>query len=65
MELGQLRFKRFKIVVQTTDSDYGFDCRFEDGLNIIRGDNSSGKSTLINSIIYSIGMEELSTYLKV
>ncbi|EKF9607292.1 hypothetical protein O1C57_003394, partial [Vibrio cholerae] len=32
---------------------------FLPGLNIIRGDNSSGKSTLVNSLIYSIGMEEL------
>jgi len=59
MELGKLRLKKFKLDLQTTDSDYGFSCQFTDGLNIIRGDNSSGKSTLINSIIYSIGMEEL------
>lgn len=59
MELGKLRLKRFKLDIKTPDSDYGFHCEFGDGLNIIRGDNSSGKSTLVNSIIYSIGMEEL------
>ncbi|MCX8971901.1 AAA family ATPase, partial [Citrobacter portucalensis] len=30
-----------------------------DGLNIIKGNNSSGKSTLIQAIFYAFGMEEL------
>nr|WP_297458718.1 hypothetical protein [uncultured Halomonas sp.] len=59
MELGKIRLNKFKIELQTTESEYSFCCKFEGGLNVIRGDNSSGKSTLINSIIYSIGMEEL------
>lgn len=59
MELKKLKLERFKIEISTTGPEYSFQCKFEDGLNIIRGDNSSGKSTLINSIMYALGMEEL------
>ena len=32
-----------------------FDERFHSGVNVIRGDNSSGKSTLLNFIFYGLG----------
>lgn len=51
-----------KLCVKLTDPDsqnYGYIIEFNSGLNIIRGDNSSGKSTLVNSLIYSLGMEEI------
>lgn len=54
-----LQLERFKIVLNTTGGEYGFECEFKSGLNIVRGNNSSGKSTLVNSIIYSLGMEEI------
>ena len=54
-----MKFKQFKVQIISESGFYGFDYKFEDGLNIIRGDNSSGKSTLINSLIYSLGMEEI------
>src|SRR5690606_3310847 len=47
------------IVLNTTGGEYGFECEFKSGLNIVRGNNSSGKSTLVNSLIYSLGMEEI------
>lgn len=59
MEMIGLSINRLAIRLSTASGDYGFDCEFESGLNIIRGNNSSGKSTLINSLIYSLGMEEL------
>lgn len=53
-------FKKFKVkIFADDDNEYGFECEFKGGLNIIRGDNSSGKSTLVNSLIYSLGMEEI------
>ena len=53
-------FKKFKVKIFADDgNEYGFECEFKGGLNIIRGDNSSGKSTLVNSLIYSLGMEEI------
>ena len=54
-----ISINKFKIKLSTTSGDYGFECKFHSGLNIIRGNNSSGKSTFINSLIYSLGMEEL------
>ena len=55
-----LKINAFKIVLLTSNGEYGFSCAFTDGLNIIKGRNSSGKSTLLNSLFYSLGMEELS-----
>ena len=33
------------------------DLAFADGLNVLRADNSSGKSTVLQSIIYALGLE--------
>lgn len=54
-----LRIKAVRIEVDTGDGLYGYATTFTNGLNIIRGNNTTGKSTLINAITYSLGMEEL------
>nr|WP_285275622.1 AAA family ATPase [Halopseudomonas bauzanensis] len=54
-----LFIKRIKIAIETTDGPFGFLAEFERNLNIIRGRNSSGKSTIVHSILYALGMEEL------
>lgn len=59
MEMIGIRIQNFKISLNTSDGEYGFECEFKNGLNIIRGNNSSGKSTLVNTLIYSLGMEEI------
>lgn len=38
---------------------YGFEFSFEQGLNIIAGPNSRGKTTINTCIYYALGMEEL------
>ncbi|MEZ0184629.1 hypothetical protein ACHRVK_18905 [Flavobacterium plurextorum] len=38
---------------------YGFEIPFEQGLNIIAGPNSRGKTTINTCIYYALGMEEL------
>ena len=38
---------------------FGNEFTFEKGLNIIRGNNSSGKSTVFQSLLYGLGMDEL------
>jgi len=54
-----LKIKAVKLEVNTTSGLYGAQFQFDNGLNIIRGDNSSGKSSLFQSIIYALGFEEL------
>lgn len=51
--------RAFRINVACGREEFGFSTSFSRGLNIIRGSNSSGKSTVVNSLLYSLGMEEL------
>lgn len=48
-----------KIEAITRLGTYGAFEKFSNGLNIIKANNSSGKSTLIQCILYSLGLEEL------
>ena len=43
-----------RLVVERNDA-VAYDERFHPGVNIIRGDNSSGKSTILNFIFYGLG----------
>jgi len=54
-----MKIRALKIEVNTTSGLFGAEYNFFDGLNIIRGDNSTGKSSLFQSIIYGLGFEEL------
>ena len=53
-----LIISRLKIVAKTADGDYGVDIPFEQGLFILRLDNTHGKSTCINAIAFALGMEK-------
>lgn len=57
--MQKLKIEALDIRVVTSDKEYGFSCALKDGLNILRGNNSTGKSTFFNSMIYALGMEEL------
>jgi len=55
-----LKIKALKITINTDKGVYGTPLlRFSDSLTIIKGFNSTGKSTLFQSIIYCLGLEEL------
>lgn len=55
-----MRFRELSVKITTLNGEYfGYNIKFGNGLNIIRGDNSSGKSTFVNSLIYAFGMEEI------
>ena len=54
-----LRLNAIKIDITTADGAYGFEHAFDSGLNIIRGNNSSGKSSMFQAILYALGLEEL------
>ncbi len=43
----------------TERGEFGFAFSFAKNLTIIRASNSSGKSTLYNSLLYALGMEEI------
>jgi len=45
------------IDVTTAQGPYGVKLGFTDGLNVIRADNSMGKSTVMQAIVYSLGLE--------
>jgi hypothetical protein len=44
-----------RLVIFTSDGQKAFDEPFKKGINIIRGDNSSGKSTISHFIFYALG----------
>ncbi|WP_039566574.1 ATP-binding protein, partial [Ralstonia solanacearum] len=54
-----MNIRAIKLRIATTKGDFGFKFEFGRGLTVIRGSNSSGKSTLINCLLYGLGMEEL------
>ncbi|WP_338525785.1 AAA family ATPase [Pseudomonas batumici] len=51
--------KAIHIEIQTDSGPFGFYTEFSRNLNIIRGRNSAGKSTVVHAIMYAMGMEEL------
>lgn len=48
-----------RIIVVTTEGNYGVFLPFRKGLNILRGENTSGKSTTLNAVLYALGFEML------
>lgn len=53
-----LRLIAVRLVVETVSgAQFGHTFTFQEGLNIIRGDNTSGKSTTLQAIIYALGLE--------
>lgn len=54
-----LTIEKLEIEVNTTDGKFSCELPFRRGLNVIRADNSSGKSTCINAIAYGLGLEEI------
>ena len=54
-----MKIRAVKLRISTARGEFGFEFEFSRGLTVIRGGNSSGKSTFYNTIIYGLGMEEL------
>ncbi|WP_106916641.1 AAA family ATPase [Chryseobacterium aurantiacum] len=57
--MTKLKINRLKIEINTDAGIFGAQHKFSKGLNIVRGDNTTGKSSLFQSIIYALGFEEL------
>ena len=52
MKIRQIRLRAF-----TREQTFGVDVQLSDGLNVIRADNTSGKSTCLMAIVYCLGFE--------
>lgn len=55
----KLNYVSSDIYVRENKKKYGFRFDFNSGLNIITGQNSSGKSSILSCIYYNLGMEQL------
>lgn len=55
--MQKLTLKGLKINISTNDGIFGQCLLFQKGLNVIRAENTSGKTTIISSIIYALGVE--------
>lgn len=53
----KLRIRELRILVQTAIGEFGVKLSLQNGLTVIRADNSSGKSTIVQSMIYGLGLE--------
>lgn len=54
-----MKIRAVKLRITTSRGEFGFNFEFSRTLTVIRGSNSSGKSTFYNTLIYGLGMEEL------
>jgi hypothetical protein len=52
-----LRIRALDIEVDTSDGKYGARHTFAEGMNILRAENTAGKSTILRSILYALGLE--------
>lgn len=54
-----LQIQALRLEINTTNGLYGTFQSFGPGLNIVRANNTSGKSTIFQAILYALGFEEL------
>ncbi|MDT0677309.1 hypothetical protein [Autumnicola musiva] len=54
-----IKLNSLRINIVTKGALYGEEIQFFKGLNVIRGNNSSGKSTVFQGLLYGLGMEEI------
>jgi hypothetical protein len=52
-----LKLRQVKLVAETANGTFGREVPFSDGLNLIRADNTHGKSTVMQAVIYALGLE--------
>lgn len=54
-----LRFQRLRLRAVTTDGIYGADVAFRSGLTVLWADNTKGKSTCMQGMLYALGLERM------
>ena len=53
----RIQLSRLRVRVVAGGERFGADLSFTDGLNLVRADNSAGKSTCMNAIMWALGIE--------
>lgn len=56
-----MKLRRLQLVAQTNAGRYGADLTFKDGLVVLRAENTSGKSTCVQAIVFALGLESMLT----
>jgi hypothetical protein len=54
-----LRFRKLRLRAVTSDGLYGAEVPFEDGLTVLWADNTKGKSTCMQGMLYALGLEKM------
>jgi hypothetical protein len=54
-----LRFRHLRLRAVTTDGAYGADIPFVSGLTVLWADNTKGKSTCMQGMLYALGLERM------
>ncbi|MGX1501159.1 hypothetical protein HEP89_29480 (plasmid) [Labrenzia sp. 5N] len=54
-----LRFRHLRLRAVTTDGVYGADVPFTSGLTVLWADNTKGKSTCMQGMLYALGLERM------
>lgn len=54
-----LRFQRLRLRAVTSDGMYGADVPFSSGLTVLWADNTKGKSTCMQGMLYALGLERM------
>jgi len=56
-----MKIRQLRIRIETDKGPFGVDIPFEDGLLILRAENSMGKSTCLKAILVALGLESMLT----
>ncbi len=54
-----LRIRHLRLRASTTEGVYGVDLQFGPGLTVVWADNTKGKSTCMQGMLYALGMERM------
>lgn len=54
-----LRIRYLRLRAETSTGPFGADIPFETGLNVLRADNTMGKSTCLQGLLYALGLERM------
>ncbi|GAA4466870.1 hypothetical protein GCM10023093_21680 [Nemorincola caseinilytica] len=54
-----IRIEAIKAIIHTNNGVFGRTLPFKKGLNIVRANNTSGKSSLFGALLYGLGFEEI------